>query len=277
MIKSLLGKVLERNLLLFEDHRRFTVVTVVRLLGLFGLVFIVKTASAWDGTFPATDREFWIALLLALFSVALASAFYVSAVRAARQSSAELRKVLVVLQHQQRDLIVKLDSPVDRRQSERLPEPSTAGPKERAHPAEELELMDRLLSDDAAKQLLIALYEGRRRFPWQPESMIDYAFQTREGSWQSGSTDLDGVGRRLSWTGLLSRGTQGELALTRQGQVFAKWLIDTGNKAPWFASNLANWGDPPPQEQWPFFRENSAAAQHGFGDNGYEISQEVLY
>jgi Predicted nucleotide-binding protein containing TIR-like domain len=116
------------------------------------------------------------------------------------------------------------------------------------------------LLDASIEQYIILMHEQnvilqRNRTMFGSGSHHEYWKKSSTGS---GTLSVDDLCRKLPDAGILTVDLRDNVSLTLHGREFAKWLIERGHKAIYFASDYGGWGVKPKDES-RFFEMNAAA------------------
>ncbi len=104
-------------------------------------------------------------------------------------------------------------------------------------------LIDSLI-DEAIRQHVILMNEKQVAISFHDFMGPRFETGKANGSWMSGSISGREIGKRLAGSGLVSINLHDpSVTLTELGQKFAKWLVDTGKRNDYYASDLGGWGE----------------------------------
>lgn len=106
------------------------------------------------------------------------------------------------------------------------------------------------MADDVESQAVIMMYETGKDIPIGSR----YVYRHENGGGGSGFFGGWSGKDRLEGTGLVVKAGGGRvLTLTKEGTLFAEWLIRRGRKCAFFWTQTGGWGTPPPgspEEKW---------------------------
>lgn len=208
-MSDLIRKILERNLLLFENRQAYLVIMASRLVALFAIMVIVKVCLAWNGSLPPFDTFYVISVLLALFAVGLSCAFYMGANRAARDSQSQLVRFLTDMRSEQRSHFSQLHHEIKEQRTQASPSFPEPDETEQAPDAIKPEALD-----DVQKQILNTLWTKQvNRWPNLSEGAWSFRINANAGSFFK----FTKAKSKLILQGLITETNEGHIILTPPG------------------------------------------------------------